>query len=191
MNIKSFTLTIYYDTYIKDADRQTLRIAAEPEMVSPDWPKDLAPYFLVDTPDVSGRKDGTGDFYRIYHRNATVHVTAPATFGYWRFKQWITPGGGTDTNMAQEISFDQDPSPYRNDQVWYAQYEYEGPILNLADFNLDYGVDLKDFSALAGVWRTTPSDQAKWDAVYDISNPPDAIIDLWDLVVFCENWLEN
>jgi hypothetical protein len=191
MDIDSLTLEVTYDYYDKDNNLQTLRIAAAPKEASPGWPKNLAPYFLVDTADVSDRQDGTGDFYRIYDNSAdvSVNVTAPITFGYWTFDRWVKPGGTTTFLPTRTISFPY--APPRDDQTFYAQYVYEGPILNVADFTQDYGVDFQDFTALAAAWLTTPSDVDKWDTVYDISNPSDEIIDLLDLEVFCENWLKE
>jgi hypothetical protein len=188
MDIESVTLELSYDYFDKEDTFRTLRVAAEPKALSPGWPKNLAPYFQVNTADVSGRKDGTGDFYRIYTPTSTVQVTAPATFGYWRFDQWINKKTGIITDdPTRTITF---TPTTRNDPSVYAQYIYEGPILNVADFNLDYGVDLTDFHSLAAAWMTTAYNE-EWDSAYDISTPADDVIDIFDLQVFCENWLED
>ncbi|MEN6309129.1 MAG: hypothetical protein ABFD91_15390, partial [Anaerohalosphaeraceae bacterium] len=188
MDIESLTLELSYDYFDKEDTFRTLRVAAEPKALSPGWPGNLAPSFQVDTLDVSGRKDGTGDFYRIYPPTSMVQVTAPATFGYWRFDRWINKQTGiTTSDPTRTITFTSTP---RNDPSVYAQYIYEGPILNVADFNLDYGVDFTDFHSLAAAWMTTPYDE-EWDSAYDISTPADDVIDFFDLQVFCENWLED
>ena len=52
------------------------------------------------------------------------------------------------------------------------------------------GVDLGDFVILTSAWLSDPEDP-RWNAACDISNPPDDIIDVYDLSVFAENWLTN
>lgn len=71
---------------------------------------------------------------------------------------------------------------------------YEGlnltgiPMICKADFNLDTGVDFKDFAILAVAWQADNND-SNWNPDCDISNPPDSIIDMNDLKVFCDGWL--
>jgi hypothetical protein len=57
------------------------------------------------------------------------------------------------------------------------------------DFDDDGDVDFKDFAVLAAAWRSRKGD-ANWDADCDISIPSDDVIDEYDLMVFCENWLQ-
>ncbi len=56
------------------------------------------------------------------------------------------------------------------------------------DFNGD-GVDFADFATFAAAWGSRPSD-GNWNADCDISMPSDNVIDEYDLIVFCENWLK-
>jgi hypothetical protein len=56
------------------------------------------------------------------------------------------------------------------------------------DFDDDGDVDFKDFAVLAAAWLSRPED-ANWNAACDISIPSDNIIDEYDLMVFCDNWL--
>jgi len=58
------------------------------------------------------------------------------------------------------------------------------------DFVCPDGVDLTDFSILASSWRSTAG-EIYWNRDCDISDPNDNVIDELDLVVFCENWLEE
>jgi len=62
-----------------------------------------------------------------------------------------------------------------------------GPYLS-GDFEPDGDVDFKDFAIFAAAWLSQPGD-ANWNAVCDISMLSDNIIDEYDLMVFCENWL--
>ena len=60
----------------------------------------------------------------------------------------------------------------------------------IADFACPDGVNFIDYAVLASAWQTEPND-AGWNAVCDISDPNDNIINELDLDVFCENWLEG
>ena len=57
-----------------------------------------------------------------------------------------------------------------------------------ADFNTDYVVNFDDFAILASTWRTDP-DEPHWNAICDISDPADDIIDELDLGKFAQYWL--
>jgi len=192
MDIEKLRLLVEYDYFFKQGDLQTLRVATEPNIPPGLSTYELLPYFLVDTADESGREDGIGDFYRIYDWWLTpdVYVTAPKIYGNWRFEKWIDEADYTlGYDLTLPVSFT--PDPYlRDDQTVYAQYVYEGPILNIADFNLDYDVDFKDYAALSRAWFTQPANP-EWDPLYDVSDPPDDFIDWRDLAVLCDNWLES
>jgi len=192
MDIQKLTFQVSFDYFAKEEDLQTLRVATEPNVPPGLSTYELLPYFLVDTADKSGREDGIGDFYRIYHWWFTpdVNVTAPKTYGNWRFEKWTDKFGYTlGSDLTLPVSFTLDPY-FRDDQTVYAWYLYEGPILNIADFDLDYDVDFEDYAALSDAWLTQPADP-EWDSLYDVSDPPDDFIDWWDLAVLCDNWLEG
>ncbi len=57
-----------------------------------------------------------------------------------------------------------------------------------ADFNQDRKVNFYDFSLFASAWQTQQS-QPGYDSIFDISNPPDNVINLADLTIFAEKWL--
>ena len=63
------------------------------------------------------------------------------------------------------------------------QVEYPPDIAGL------YGVDSVDFAAFSLAWRSDDTPTSNWNPACDISEPPDGIIDGFDLAVFCENWL--
>jgi hypothetical protein len=191
MDIEKLMLLVEYDYFFKQDNLQTLRVATEPNIPPGLSTYELLPYFLVDPPDEPGREDGIGDFYRIYDWSETpdVYVTAPKIYGNWRFEKWIDEADYTlGYKLTLPVFFT--PGPSRDDQTVYAQYVYEGPILNIADFNLDYDVDFKDYAALSRAWFTQPANP-EWDPLYDVSDPPDDFIDWRDLVVLCDNWLES
>ena len=58
----------------------------------------------------------------------------------------------------------------------------------LGDFDRSGEVDLVDFAVLALAWATAEGEPA-YNADCDISEPADGVIDLFDLDVFCGNWL--
>jgi len=58
----------------------------------------------------------------------------------------------------------------------------------IADFNQDRKVNFYDFSLFASAWQTQTG-QPDYSSIFDISNPPDDIINLADLAIFAENWL--
>ncbi|MGD0551664.1 MAG: hypothetical protein ABSB25_03320 [Sedimentisphaerales bacterium] len=59
---------------------------------------------------------------------------------------------------------------------------------NQCDFDGDADVDFNDFAAFASAWKTS-SGQPGWNSKFDISVPKDSVIDVYDLSVFCDNWL--
>ncbi len=63
------------------------------------------------------------------------------------------------------------------------------PLL-AGDFDRSGKVDLADFAILASAWWTTVGDP-NYNDDCDISEPPDSVIDLLDLSVFCGNWLQK
>ena len=63
------------------------------------------------------------------------------------------------------------------------------PLL-AGDFDRSGKVDMADFAILASAWWTTVGDPHYNDDC-DISEPPDSVINLLDLAVFCKNWLQK
>jgi hypothetical protein len=59
-----------------------------------------------------------------------------------------------------------------------------------ADFVCPDGVDFVDFAILANAWLSDPT-QVNWDGGCDIAEPPDDIIDILDLEIFAQYWLEG
>jgi len=60
----------------------------------------------------------------------------------------------------------------------------------VGDFTCPDGVDFIDFAVLASAWLSDPKG-TEWKLVCDISEPKDSFIDDLDLVIFCDNWLED
>ena len=61
-------------------------------------------------------------------------------------------------------------------------------LYTMGDFEPDGDVDSEDFAVLAAAWRSQPGD-GNWNASCDISMSSGNIIDEYDLIVFCESWL--
>ncbi|MCJ7693406.1 MAG: hypothetical protein MUO22_08335, partial [Sedimentisphaerales bacterium] len=58
------------------------------------------------------------------------------------------------------------------------------------DFEWDCDVDLDDLAILGSSWLSEPN-QPGWNAVCDISEPNDSVINMLDFAVFGGNWLED
>ena len=63
-------------------------------------------------------------------------------------------------------------------------------VPGVADLNFDEYVDFKDFAVLAKAWKTTAG-QVNWNSICDISAPADGMIDIRDIIVLADNWLEE
>jgi hypothetical protein len=61
---------------------------------------------------------------------------------------------------------------------------------NMADFTCPDGVDFIDFAILANAWLSD-SVQANWNSRCDIGEPPDNVINILDLAIFTQHWLEE
>lgn len=87
---------------------------------------------------------------------------------------------GTELNLTQ--------------YAYTANGTYYGAIdtvrIRQADFTGDGSVDLEDFAVLAGAWGTTPQD-ADWNSDCDLADRAQAVIDLQDLEVFVQYWLQT
>ncbi len=53
---------------------------------------DLQPVIALNQPDVSGRRDGQGDFRRVYPAGIPLTLNAPATYGGRAFDRWVING---------------------------------------------------------------------------------------------------
>ena len=172
--IDSVRLLVRYDRILRPYQFRTLQIATQPQR--------LFPYFAVGPVDRWGRRDGVGELYRTYESGQTVNVTAPFRRGHYEFVLWTDGAGNTITANPQV------PVLLNSNTKRIAQYAYTGPLLNVADFNEDYWVDFYDFSVLTRAWRAESGDP-DWVDRYDIYQ--DGIIDLLDLLIFSENWMEE
>ena len=56
------------------------------------------------------------------------------------------------------------------------------------DIDTDCNVNFEDFAAFALAWLSELGD-AEWRLDCEISQPPDGVIDGFDLGAFVENWL--
>ena len=58
------------------------------------------------------------------------------------------------------------------------------------DFEWDCDVDVRDLAILGSAWLSEPN-LPGWNAVCDISEPNDDIVNMLDFAVFGGNWLED
>jgi len=80
--------------------------------------------------------------------------------------------------------FDKDNVEHRKVQTSHA-----GQCPLRADLNYDGDIILEDFAEMAAAWLSEQGDE-NWNPVCDISNNPDNIIDMSDLVILSSSWLE-
>lgn len=98
----------------------------------------------------------------------------------WEVSRGLNSGNAADRNN------DRDSDGYTNLE------EYLNWLVTpaaRADMVRDCVIDLGDFAVLAGSWGSQPG-QANWNPYCDIARPADAVMDLLDLMVLTENWLE-
>jgi len=87
MRVDQLVFDVKVDYFAKtDTGKSTLAVCVNDE---------LMPRILIDKQDVNERRDGDGTFHRTFHRNETVRLTAPLTFGTWEFDGWAQSSGGT------------------------------------------------------------------------------------------------
>jgi hypothetical protein len=67
---------------------------------------------------------------------------------------------------------------------------FEFSYAYIGDFEGDCDIDLVDFAILAKAWLTEEG-QTDYNPICNISSPADQKIDMFDLEVFCENWLQG
>jgi hypothetical protein len=111
----------------------------------------------------------SGAFYDPNHPTDVTRLASLGVHEHWndannkQYSRNLDPVNGTGIELVTEPSID-------------------------GDFDDDGDVDFKDFAVLAAAWLSRPED-ANWNADCNISTPKDNIIDEYDLMVFCDNWL--
>jgi hypothetical protein len=93
---------------------------------------------------------------------------------------------GLNLYNAADRNYDRDGDGYTNLE------EYLNWLVTpaaRADMERDCIIDMKDFAVLAAAWGAQPGD-SNWNPYCDIARPADSVIDLLDLMVLVENWLE-
>jgi hypothetical protein len=97
--------------------------------------------------------------------------------------------GDNSALIANPLDHDGNPR-ISNDVVDMGAYERLCPCSVTGDFNCSCGVDGVDFATFALAWLTGPADPAYKQAC-DISTPVNDRIDIEDLRVLAENWLQG
>jgi hypothetical protein len=63
-------------------------------------------------------------------------------------------------------------------------------LYSIGDLNLNCLIEGKDFALLGSAWRSEPGDP-RWNPDFDIGIPADNVIDMRDLAVLADHWLET
>jgi hypothetical protein len=105
-----------------------------------------------------------------------------------------TSAGGTELNttqMMQQASF----TGWDFTNIWaicegmnYPKLSWQIPPVG--DFTCPDGVDFIDFAIFANAWLSDPM-QVNWNSRCNIAESPDSIIDILDLAIFTQHWLEQ
>ncbi|MBN2270675.1 MAG: SUMF1/EgtB/PvdO family nonheme iron enzyme [Sedimentisphaerales bacterium] len=100
-----------------------------------------------------------------------------------------------DGNTTEPIPYDLDGRPRIydgdcNDTVIVDMGAYEFAHAYMGDFDCDDAVGFLDFAIFSLAWLTE-SDDPQWNPECDIAIPPDGYVDIRDLDVFVQNWLER
>jgi len=101
--------------------------------------------------------------------------------------------GDSDTTEPTPLDLDYRPRFLDgdfNDTVIVDMGAFEFSFAYFGDFDNQCDVDFQDFAILALAWLTEQG-QTDYNPICDISSPVDYKIDMFDLKVFCENWLQG
>ncbi|MBX3732221.1 MAG: hypothetical protein KF791_06460 [Verrucomicrobiae bacterium] len=79
----SLTLRLEYDFSTAGGARSRLDVAVT---------DNLEPVITVSQPDINGRRDGKGDFHRIFPTGTTVTLQSPPSYGARAFDRWVVNG---------------------------------------------------------------------------------------------------
>ncbi len=146
--IEELRLELTYDFSDKRSDLADLDVEVS---------GDLMPAIRVDHEDVNRRRDGRGDFLRVYNLLDRVRLEAPPTYGLWKFQRWtdgvgndLRDGGGAqEDGTRSEVSVRMD-----RHRTLRAVYEFAGedekvPYIR-GDPNTDGSVDISDAVRILG-----------------------------------------
>ena len=101
--IDDLRITVQYDYFEKRTDQSELEIRVN---------DGLAPIILLDSPtgDSNGRRDGCGNFIRVFNRGQLAQLSAPIRYGTWVFSRWVDPSGqvlkSLDTSATTTVQMD-------------------------------------------------------------------------------------
>jgi len=86
MVIDSFRLEVQYDYFEEQSNQVELTVETQGT---------LDPNIFLNVTDLNGRRDGRGNFRRVFNRNQVVILQAQPTYGKWKFEKWTDEIGNT------------------------------------------------------------------------------------------------
>ncbi len=78
--LDSLTIEVEYEFAQQSLNQRTLDVTVN---------DDLQPLIVVSQPDVAGRRDGQGNFTRVFPANTVLTLQAPASYGGRPFDRWV------------------------------------------------------------------------------------------------------
>ena len=96
---------------------------------------------------------------------------------------------GIDAYSEAELLADPNSVLTREPRI-VSQFTVHPKKTQLGDFDGDEDVDFEDYAVLASSWLAQ-SAEPDWNSKADMAYPQDDAIDIWDLIVFAQNWLQD
>lgn len=124
LNLTELSLEVKYDFIRKNQSTSNIEILASQE-----W---MTPLFKINIMDKNSRQNGRGNIHRAYDSNGKVlTISAPKSYGKWRFTKWTNRDGTTLTNSSSMDTTLQ--LNLNDDYVVKANYQLQEPKLSLPD----------------------------------------------------------
>lgn len=141
--------------------------------------------------------------YFQYYGNEIADLDVSVASGPWQsLRRWQgeTIGGVVEVDLSAIA--DGQPDVQIRWHYYNANWEYYWgidnvqirgsiePTLPTGDFEPDCDVDFSDYAIIGAAWHSDPN-AVHWNPACDISVPPDSAVNLKDLLIFSDNWLNS
>jgi len=144
-------------------------------------PSSFQPCCTLSRTDENGRRDGRGQFLRVFPRtlSGTVVLSAQPVYDNWIFHSWVDQSGqplSAPSPQSTELTL-----PLNADASVFARYVPRDMMP--ADLNRDRNVNIADFALIARCY-VAQCNSFEFDGSEDSKQ-----IDMQDVASFCKGWL--